>query len=178
VLHLVSFTGTLSEFVRGNLTVEEIANATIHFGCHVCHVFPLEAPANYPNRDSVDLADLVPMELSWHNDKFGCERASRYDATEIPQADVAPELLKMFREFQGAVQQARDADRCSWQTGNQFATLYKLPLEDEVFFQGRRGTVESFSTAEERARCRTCHGRDKTMITLDEGGSPVCRGGE
>lgn len=128
--HLVSFTATLFGYLAGQISLEDVAESWLHFGCARQHV--LGNPS------------LLPRELAWRNRVK--VRFPKREATELPEGDIDRELREAFRPLREALEQADTEGRISWQVSSEGERIRRLPPDDRVFWH------DTWQTARDHAR--------------------------
>lgn len=111
---VVSWTGTVTAILTGDLLFEELAGASFFFSCQRHHVI----------RDD----GLLPYEVTWRNkdrpgvyDRYGVE----LDTIDDDKQQRVLDLIKILHEA--------DADgRVTWGLGSQPTFIQSLPKEEDV----------------------------------------------
>jgi hypothetical protein len=108
----ISFTATFIDFCQGKVTLAELEDCKLAFGCHRDHLIRED--------------DLLPQELSWVNPN----QTKHHYGKDVDLIDVDDETLSKWSEFLIFVKGKDARGEVFWQCGN-----YPV-LRDDALYRG------------------------------------------
>lgn len=124
MLVVVSFTATVHALVRGEITLEQLANAEFYFTCQ---------------REHVLTAGLLPFECTWPNKELPSVR--RVPSVSLEMVDLAHQQIIL--DFISLIKKKDDDDLVFWGLQHQPNFIMNLP-DDQIVFWGKFGIAKDW----------------------------------